>query len=97
VIAFEICKKETDKAPSNFRAKGPDTMKLGDLYYHFINDYNEFQSETPIQFADSDHSPYGWGFRVKPKWYQLQRILDPELTIRENRIIENTVIICERI
>ena len=97
VIAFELCKKDVDKATTNFRAKGPETMKLGDLYYHFINDYNELQSETPIQFADKQHSPYEWGFRIKPKWYQPQRILDPELTVRENKLMENSVIICERI
>ena len=97
VIAFEASKKVTDAVKTNFRAKGPETMKLGDLYYHFINDYNEFQSETPIQYAENEYSPQEWWFRVKPKWYQWQRVLDPELTMRENRIKENTVIICERI
>ena len=97
VIAFEICKKTTDTISTNFRAKGPDTMKLGDLYYHFINDYNELQSETPIQYADNANNSNEWGFRVKTKWYQPQRILDPEFTVRENKIMENTVIICERL
>lgn len=97
VIAFEAAKQKTDARKTNFRAKGPETMKLGDLYYHFINDYNEFQSETPIQFTDNDYSPQEWWFRLKPKWYQLNRVLDPELTIRENRIRENSVIVCERI
>jgi hypothetical protein len=97
VIAFEACKNATDTRKTNFRAKGPETMKLGDLYYHFINDYNEFQSETPIQYADQQHGQHEWWFRIKPKWYQQHRILDPELTVRENRIRENSVIICERI
>ena len=97
VIAFEASKRSTDTTKTNFRAKGPDTMKLGDLYYHFINDYNEFQSETPIQYTENEYSAQEWWFRAKPKWYQWQRILDPELTMRENRIRENTVIICERI
>lgn len=98
VIAFEIAKKKTNTVKTNFRAKGPETMKLGDLYYHFINDYNDSQSETPIKYAD-DNNPIAdtWWFRVKPKWYQLQRILDPELSVRENKIKEDTVIICERI
>jgi len=97
VIAFELCKKRTDTVKTNFRAKGPETMKLGDLYYHFINDYNEFQSETPIRYADNESSVHVWAFRVRPKWYLPNRILDPELTIRENRVKENTIIICERI
>lgn len=97
VIAFEISKNTSAVSKTNFRAKGPETMKLCDLFYHFINDYNDFQTETPIQYSDNEFSPHSWGFRVKPKWYQPHRILDPELTIRENKIAENTVIICERI
>lgn len=96
VIAFEIAKKSSDNIKTNFRAKGPETMKLGDLYYHFINDYNEFHSETPIGFAQSDYIPNVWWFRLKPRWFQSNRILDPELTIRENKIIENSIIVCER-
>lgn len=97
VIAFEAGKRATDKVKTNFRAKGPETMLLGDLFYHFINDYNEFQSETPIEYADNENLAYEWGFRLKPKWYQPQRILDPGLSMRENGIQENSIIICERI
>lgn len=96
VIAFEISKKKVDGVKTNFRAKGPETMKLGDLYYHFINDYNDLQSETPIIYAENDYTPHEWWFRRKKKWYQRHHIFDPELTIRENKIKENTVIICER-
>jgi hypothetical protein len=97
VIAFEIAKKTDSPVKTNFRAKSPETMKLGDLYYHFINDYNEFHSETTIDFGNESNTSYEWWFRLKPKWYQPNCILDPELTIRENKIKENSVIICERI
>jgi hypothetical protein len=97
VIAFEIAKKPTDDIPINFRAKGPDNMKLGDLYYHFLNDYNELHSETPISYTVNDYESQRWWFRVKPGWFQANRILDPELSIRENKIKENNIIVCERI
>ena len=97
VIAFEIAKKITDGGKTNFRAKAPETMKLGDLFYHFINDYNDQQSETTIQFADNAYTPHEWWFHLKSKWYQRNVILDPELSVRENMIVENSIIICERI
>lgn len=97
VIAFEIAKTPADKLKTNFRAKGPDSMLLGELYYHFLNDYNDIQSETPIEYVDAENNPQEWWFRVKPKWYQGQRILDPQLSIRDNQIRENSIIICERI
>ncbi|MEO6818180.1 MAG: TssN family type VI secretion system protein, partial [Ginsengibacter sp.] len=97
VIAFEIAKNGTDGAKTNFRAKAPETMKLGDLYYHFMNDYNDQQSETPIRYADNEYTPHEWWFHLKSKWYQQHLILDPNLSVRENMIKENSIIICERI
>lgn len=97
VIGFEIAKKNSDARKTYFRAKAPEGMKLGELYYFFINDYNELQSETPIEYATKNSDTYEWWFRKKPKWYQRQHILNPDITVRENGIIENTVIICERI
>jgi len=97
VIAFEITKNAGDSVKTNFRAKGPDGMLLGDLYYHFLNDYNDVQSETPIKYSDKEGYPYEWWFRTKPKWYHKNRVLDPGLTFKDNQVKENAIIICERI
>lgn len=97
VVAFVVAKNATDKTMNNFRAKGPETMRLGDFFYHFINDYNEVQSETPIRYTENEYAPYTWAFRIRPRWYQRHRILNPEFTLRENNIRENSIIICERI
>lgn len=97
VIGFEIAKKAADHRKTYFRAKGPETMKLGEFLYHFINEYNEQYSETTIEYTNRGYEPYDWWFSRKAKWYQAARIYNPELSIRENGIKENTVIICERI
>lgn len=96
VIGFEIAKKVTDTKRTYFRAKAPENIYLGDLYYFFINDYNEVQSETPIEFC-KDKDPCEWVFRLKTKWYQGEHVLDPGRTVKDNGIKENSVIICERI
>jgi hypothetical protein len=96
VIGFEIAKKITDVKRTFFRAKAPENIYFGDLYYFFINDYNELQSETPIEFC-TDKEPCEWVFRLKRKWYQGERVLDPGRTVKDNGIKENSVIICERI
>lgn len=97
VIGFEISKKPVNIKRTYFRAKAPEGMMLGELYYHFINDYNDAQSETTIEYTDVGLEPHNWWFRRKPKWYQSQKILDPYISVRENGIKENSVIICERI
>jgi len=97
VMGFEIAKKETDAKRTFFRAKAPEGIYLGDLYYFFLEDYNELQSETQIHFMDDENQPYEWLFRLRKKWYQGQKVLDPALTMKDNGIKENSVIICERI
>ncbi|CAN5750980.1 hypothetical protein BH10BAC3_BH10BAC3_36420 [soil metagenome] len=96
VIGFEIAKKLSGKK-TYFRAKAPENIKLGELFYHFINDYNDLQSETPIEYADQTNMAFEWWFRLKPKWYQSNKILNPNISFRNNGIKENSVIICERI
>ncbi len=97
VIGFEIAKKKSDAKRTYFRAKAPENIRLGELFYHFINDYNELQSETPIEFYDNTNGAHQWWFRTKTKWYQGSRILDPLASVRDNEIKENTVIVCDRI
>lgn len=97
VTGFEIAKKASDRKKTYFRARAYETMKLGDLFYHFINDYNDLHRDTTIEYTDREHEPYEWCFYKKGKWYQLQTILNPEFTIRESGIRENSVIICERV
>jgi hypothetical protein len=96
VIGFDIPKKLMDKK-TFFRAKTPEAIVLGELFYHFMNDYNELQSETPIQYLDAKKEPVIWWFRLKRKWYQINKVLDPSITVRENGIKENSVIICEQL
>lgn len=97
VIGFELAKKNADMEMTYFRAKAPAEMVLGELFYHFINDYNEVQSETPIEYSHSEGvQAHAWYFRTRPKWYTFSRILDPYKTVDANKIKENTVIICER-
>ena len=95
VIGFVIAKKISNTTKTYFRAKAPETMNLGELYYHFINDYNEQFSETPIEYT-TNNDAHHWLFRTRPRWYQFSRRLNPARTVTDNRIKENTVIVCER-
>jgi len=97
VIGFELAKQSQDLKRTYFRARALADIKLGEMYYHFLEDYNELQSETPIQYREPNNQPQEWWFYVKEKWFLPARILDPMQDMKENRIKENTIIICERI
>jgi hypothetical protein len=97
VISFEFQKQVTDAHFTNFRAKAPVDMDLGELFYYFVNDYNDRHPHAKIEFINGNGEPHGWVFYKKPKWYSLMmQYIDAEQTVFKNRIRENDVIICRR-
>ena len=97
VISFEFQKVTNDAHYTNFRAKAPVDMDMGQLFYYFINDYNERHPNAKIEFVNPAGEPHGWIFYKKSKWYSvLTKYVDAEKTIYNNHIKENDVIICTR-
>jgi hypothetical protein len=96
VVSFDFHKKILDNSITSFRAKAPQHMVFGRLFYYFINDYNDRHPESTIEFLTPGNTPYGWVFFHKPKWYRRRRYIDPDEIIVANRIRENSVIVCVR-
>lgn len=97
IISFEFRKQTNDPHPTRFRAKAPAGMGMGELFYHFINDYNERFPDSRIQYLDAGGQAYGWTFYRKLKWYTwITRRLRTDITVQLNRIREDDVIVCNR-
>jgi hypothetical protein len=97
VISFEFQKQTNDPNFTNFSARAPTDMEFGQLFYYFINDYNERHPNAKIQYVSVSGDPHGWIFYKKSKWYNIiTRYIDPEKTIFNNNIRENDVIVCNR-
>jgi hypothetical protein len=97
VISFEFPKQAADARVTNFRAKAPVDMEFGQLFYYFINDYNERHPNSKVQVLNDSGEPNGWIFYRKPTWYSVvTNYIDADKTIFANRIRENAVIICTR-
>jgi hypothetical protein len=97
IIGFEVAENAMDREKTYFRVRAPETWQLSTLFYRFLNEYNDPENKTTIEYMDKEDEPYEWWFYKKRKWYQTQRILNPEFSIRESGIKENTVIVCERL
>lgn len=98
VISFEFQKQMEDRYFTNFRAKAPVDMEFGQLFYYFINDYNDRHGGSAIRYDNMQGDMHGWVFYRKPKWYHLStKYIDTQKTIFINNIKENDVIICNRI
>ncbi|MBX2924952.1 MAG: hypothetical protein KF746_22315 [Chitinophagaceae bacterium] len=97
VISFEFKKDANDNIITQFRAKAPADMEFGQLFYYFINDYNERHPEGKIKFVNGLGEPNGWIFYKKSKWNSLStNYIHTDKTIFINKIKENDIIICER-
>lgn len=97
VISFEFQKQISDTELTNFRAKAPTDMEFGQLFYYFINDYNDRHPNSRISFVNGKKEPHGWIFYKKSNWYTVMtRYISADKTIFNNHIKENDVIICTR-
>ena len=72
-------------------------MTLGQLFFIFINDYNEKNSQNTIEYLESKNSPYGWLFFRKKKWFKRKHYFDPALSFRQNAIQPNEFIYAIRV
>jgi Type VI secretion system, TssN len=88
VISFEFQKKKEDQHYTNFRAKAPADMEFGQLFYYFLNDYNERHPNGKIEFLNEQSSPYGWIFYKKPRWYNLSTLIqiNPSLSTTSGKM-----------
>lgn len=97
VITFIFSKKEGDATKSNFQSKAPYAIRLGDLFYFFLQEWNHKNPGSTIQYSDETNAPYGWHFYIKKSWWKPREYLDADYTIRENKIGVNQMIITQRI
>jgi hypothetical protein len=97
LLSFEFPKKYNDQVISNFKFKAPLDMQFGELFYNYIKEYNDAHRENAIEYLDQMSNSYGWLFALKKKsWWQNDRIIDPHLSIRQNKILEHDVILPKR-
>jgi hypothetical protein len=98
ILSFRFQKKLTDAYFTSFRAKAPAGMGFGNLFYYFINDYNERNPDDKIEFLDEKGNPQGWVFFKKGKWYSIAtNYIDADETVTMNELKENDIIVCQRL
>ena len=96
IVNFEIS-KQPDDSRTVFKAKAPKAMDLGRLFYFFVMDYNSRHPNHPILITDSQNNTSQWLFYQSPNIVAGKKHLDPEMSIADNKIKENSFIICKRI
>lgn len=98
IISLIFRKNEKSRELTTFRVKAPVGMQFGQLFYFFINDYNDRHPEGTIDYMDDNNEPCGWVFKKVTKSFFGNRIvIDPESSVYNNEIKENDLLYCHRI
>jgi hypothetical protein len=98
IISFIFKKNEYSEELTTFRAKAPVGMRVGLLFYFFINDYNSRHPEGVISYMNEHNEPCGWIFKkVRNKFLGLKEVIDPDSSIYADEIKENDLLYCQRI
>ena len=97
VVQFVFSKNPQEGSQTNFTSKAPLNMTLGQLFFVFINDYNDKNTQQPISYLQSAQQPFGWLFFRKKKWFGARHFFDANLSFRENGIQPNELIYAVRV
>jgi hypothetical protein len=97
VVQFVFSKNPQDSTQTNFTAKAPLNMTLGQLFFIFINDYNDKNLHHPILYLQTPTQPHGWLFYRKKKWFNQKEFLDSDLSFLNNTIKPNEFIYAVRV
>lgn len=97
VLELEFSRHPEDRDRLRVKAKAPAQMPFGEWFKKFIDDYNyKFPNQT-ISYTDDSGDPNAWVFYCKKSFFHRRRLLDPELSVEENRISEHVSIISKRV
>ena len=82
--------KDSDIAPTKFIITLSPKLKLSVVFLRFLYDRHDI-----IEMTDSNGYPYGWLFSIKKRLGK--KMLDPDLTLVENGVKEDDIILVERV
>lgn len=97
VLELDLYKKTDDPEPLRVKVKAPENMNFGHWFYKFIEDYNLKFPNSPVAYLDENKTAYKWIFYTKPSFFKRREFIDPDLEIRENRVVEKHTIYAKRV
>lgn len=98
VLNIELYKNIGDTSRFRIKAKALDSgISFSDWFYRLVTEYNHRNPNEMIQLTHTDNTPYSWIFYIKKSLFHSRQYIDFERDITENRILENSIIICKRV
>jgi hypothetical protein len=95
-IRFQVSRKYFDMKEFQFPVMVSSWVKLGMLFHQFILEQNK-EDASRIELKDEDQNRYAWEFYAESLGGLISRQLNPKLNVRENRIMQNSIIVARRV
>jgi hypothetical protein len=95
-VRIRLLRRCTDTHEEMFYLTAPGQTKFGKLFQQFIAEQNKHEG-LEIECMDERQHPLGWEFFVQIFGGLIRNHLDTELSLRENKIKDNAIIIARRI
>jgi hypothetical protein len=93
-VNIKFTRKYFDINEEVFAATLPMHQPFGKLFNRFLVNLNE---EEPVEFLDEKQTFYGWIFFAESIGGYGKRYIDPDLSLEENKIKENSTIVAKRV
>jgi|GEM_PF-2594856 len=95
-VRLKVRRRYSDLHEELFPLTAPARWKVGRVFYHFIQE-EEDKGAPAFEKEDETRNPYGWQFYSADYGGIVRRFLDPQRTLEENNVRENTVIVARRV
>lgn len=95
-VRFQLSRKYFDMKEIQFPVTVSSWVKLGTLFHEFLRE-QEKNEASGIELVDDDEFQYGWEFYAESMGGFVSRQLNPKLNVRENKIIQNSIIVARRV
>jgi hypothetical protein len=95
-LKIKVPVKASDRKKKVFASKAPLSMKLGEFFDHFIIIQNN-KWRHKIEVSENEEQDFGWQFYEENLGGLMRRRLDPEMSLVENGVKENSTIVALRV
>ncbi len=99
IILLELILSRNPENPDviKVKAKAPIGLIFGNWFQLFLNDYNAKYLDNPIVYDGGGNEQNGWMFYEKKHYFLDKKYIDPQITIQENKLNDQTIINCKRV
>ena len=88
---------EVNEPAITYKAKAPVSMLYKEWFMYFVYKYNEKFDDNQLKVTDDNNNVYGWVFYPKPSFWSSKKYIDFDISLRDNKIVDNQIIIAKRV